>query len=255
MNRHESCHDKVLLASYLYNECSDAERRVMEEHLVECAACASEVEELRSVRSSLSQWKVPDRELGFRIVSRQDERPMPVVSRRMWTPPWWLQTAAAVLLFATAAGLAQIEVRYGSDGLVVRTGWSKPIVPAPARVSEIAPAEAPWRQDLASLEQALRSELSAASAARPTAAGPRPASQNEEGLLRRVQTLIDQSEQKQRRELAMRLTDVVRDVDIQRRADQMRVQQTFGQLEGQTGIAVRDNRELLDYLVRVSQQR
>jgi anti-sigma factor RsiW len=250
MNRHESCQDKGLLASYLYNDCSDAERRVIEEHLAECAACASELEELRSVRSSLSQWKVPDRELGFRIVSRREERPMPVVSRRMWTPPWWLQTAAAVLLFATAAGLAQIEVRYAPDGLVVRTGWSRPVVPAPARVTEIAPGEAPWRQDLAWLKQALLSP-----AAQPTAAVPRPASQNEEGLLRRVQTLIDQSEQKQRRELAMRLADVVRDVEIQRRADQMRVQQTFGQLEGQTGIAVRDNRELLDYLVRVSQQR
>ena len=88
MNRHESCHDKVLLASYLYNECSDAERRVIDEHLAECAVCASEVEELRSVRASLSQWKVPERELGFHILSQQDERPMPVVSRRTWTPPW-----------------------------------------------------------------------------------------------------------------------------------------------------------------------
>lgn len=255
MNCHESCHDKVLLASYLYNECSDVERRVIEEHLAECAACVSEVEELRSVRSSLSQWKVPERELAFRIVSQQGERPMPIVSRRMWTPPWWLQTAAAVLLFATAAGLAQIEVRYGREGLVVRTGWSKPIAPVAAPVSDSASAAAPWRQDLAALERELRSELSAASAARPTAAAPRSASQSEDGLLRRVQVLIDQSEQKQRRELAMRLVDVVRDVDIQRRADQMRVQQTFGQLEGQTGIAVRDNRELLDYLVRVSQQR
>ena len=73
--------------------------------------------------------------------------------------------------------------------------------------------------------------------------------------MRRVRTLIEQSEQKQQRELAMRLADVVRDVDIQRRADQIRVQQTFGQLEGQTGVAVKQNRELLNYLVRVSQQR
>jgi hypothetical protein len=35
----------------------------------------------------------------------------------------------------------------------------------------------------------------------------------------------------------------------------MRVQQTVGQLEGQTDVAVRQNRELLNYLVRVSQQR
>jgi hypothetical protein len=161
-----------------------------------------------------------------------------------------LQTAAAVLFFAAAAGLAQVEVRYGADGLVVRTGWGRT---APTQ-SAGTPAQAPWRQDLAALEQELRRELS--SATRPTAVVATRAPQaNEPNLLSRVRDLIEQSEQKQQRELAIRLVDVVRDADIQRRADQMRVQQTVGQLEGQTDVAVRQNRELLNYLVRVSQQR
>ena len=124
-------------------------------------------------------------------------------------------------------------------------------------------AQAAWRQDLAEVEQELRRELS--SATRQTVVdvtrapqadrGVGASAMNEDSLLRRVRELIEQSEQKQQRELALRLADVVRDVDIQRRADQIRVQQTFGQLEGQTGVAVQQNRELLNYLVRVSQQR
>lgn len=271
MNRHRLCHDKALLVSYLYNECVDAERKAVEAHLAECSDCAAELAGMRTVRGSLSQWETPERMLGVRVVSQDgevssgaaNEEPAPVTSRRMWTP-WWLQTAAAVLLVAAAAGVAQVEVRYGSDGLVVRTGWSKAAAPATVTRLMSAQAQAPWRQDLAALEEELRRELSSTS--RSTAAAGVRASEgrgagagapglSEDALLRRVRVLIEQSEQKQQRELAMRLADVVRDVDIQRRADQVRVQQTFGQLEGQTGVAVRQNRELLNYLVRVSQQR
>ena len=274
MNRHQFCNDKTLLVSYLYGECDDAERRrAFEEHLTECADCAAEVAELRDLRSSLSEWEAPERALGFRIVSEPPQLAAEVAgspttsvaSRRRWTPPWWLQTAAAVLLFAMAAGVAQVEVRYGPDGLVVRTGWSKPAAPASSTQSVNAQAQAPWRQELAALEQELRQELSSVTTRAP-AGVPRGAQTlndraeaapgiNEATLLGRVQALIEQSELKQQRELAVRLAGVVRDVDIQRRADQMRVQQTFGQLEGQTGVAVQQNRELLNYLVRVSQQR
>ena len=73
-------------------------------------------------------------------------------------------------------------------------------------------------------------------------------------MLRRVQALIEQSEQRQQRELALRLAQVVRDVDAQRRADLLRVDQNLGQLEGQTGAAAAQQRELLNYLVRVSEQ-
>lgn len=270
MNRTELCADKSLLVAYLYGECDDGARRMVEEHLATCAACAAEVVELRATRTALSEWEVPERALGFRIVSEQREAPVeaptPVRVRRSVTLPWWLQTAAAVLLFAAAAGVAQVEVRYGPDGIVVRTGWSTKVeVPSSASTSASAPADAPWRRDLTALEQQLRSDLSASSPARATAVAASSTSQDsaerglgagsEDALLRRVQALISQSEQKQQRELALRLADVVRDVDVQRRADQVRVQQTFGQLEGQTGVAVQQNRELLNYLVRVSQQK
>ena len=40
-----------------------------------------------------------------------------------FVPQWALGAAAALLLAAGVAAVANLEVRYGTDGLVVRTGW------------------------------------------------------------------------------------------------------------------------------------
>jgi anti-sigma factor RsiW len=265
---HPFCADKALLISYLYGECDEIERRDVEQHLANCPSCSAEIDHFRAVRVSLSDWRVPDRAPGVQIpvatVAAQAPG-LPAQSRR-WTPPWWLQTAAAVLLLAASAGLARVEVQYGPNGFVVRTGWRTPATVAPVTsVQAPTPTEEPWRLELAALERDLRNELSAV---RTTAAPAPAASQNvgadgadagarelnEATLLRRVQALIDQSEERQRREVAERLSGIVTEVEMQRRADLRGVQQRFGQLEGQTGIVVRQNQEMVNYLRRVSQQ-
>jgi anti-sigma factor RsiW len=265
---HQFCADKALLMSYLYGECDEVERRGVEQHLTDCSACAAEIDQLRAVRVSLSEWKVTDRAPGVRLPLPDIAETVPeqTVATRSWTPPWWLQTAAAILLLAASAGLARVEVQYGSDGFVVRTGWRTPAAAQPAPSVQVPVAtEQPWRQELAALERDLRSELRAA---RPTAVPAPTASQNigadrteagarglnEATLLQRVQALIEQSEDRQRRELAERLSGIVTEVEMQRRADLRGVQQRFGQLEGQTGIVVRQNQEVVNYLRRVSQQ-
>jgi anti-sigma factor RsiW len=265
---HEFCADKALLMSYVYGECNDLERRGVEQHLADCAACSAEIDQLRAVRVSLSEWKVPDRSPGVRlplpdVTEKTDEF---IVPSRSWTPPWWLQTAAAILLLAASAGLAKVEVQYGSEGFVVRTGWRTPASVTPATVAQTPSAtEQPWRQELAALERDLRTELGAARlTATPAPAASQPLGGqgteaegrelNEATLLRRVQALIEQSEDRQRREVAERLSGILTEVEMQRRADLRGVQQRFGQLEGQTGIVVRQNQEVVNYLRRVSQE-
>ena len=265
---HEFCADKALLMSYVYGECDDLERRGVEEHVADCAACSEELEQLRAVRVSLSEWKVPDRAPGVRLPLPEvtEHRGELISPTRSWTPPWWLQTAAAVLLLAASAGLARVEVQYGSDGFVVRTGWRTPAAVAPATpVQSPVATEQPWREELAALERDLRTEFRAArptTVQAPTASQP-PGAQgveagarqlNEATLLQRVQALIEQSEERQRREIAERLSGIVTEVEMQRRADLRGVQQRFGQLEGQTGIVVRQNQEVVNYLRRVSQE-
>ncbi len=90
--------------------------------------------------------------------------------------------------------------------------------------------------------------------------GPLPASvqrggPTNEAMLRQVRALVTESEQRQQRELALRLGQVVRDVDTQRRADLIRIEQNLGQLEGATGQTADSLREQINYLVRVSQRR
>jgi hypothetical protein len=53
--------------------------------------------------------------------------------------------------------------------------------------------------------------------------------------------MIDQSEQRQQRQLALRLSQVASEVDAQHQADLLRIQQNFGQQQ-----------EVMDYLVRTS---
>ena len=54
---------------------------------------------------------------------------------------------------------------------------------------------------------------------------------------------------------ALRTADVVRDFDAQRRVDLAQVDRAVGELQGLTGAEVAAQRQLLDYLIRVSQQR
>jgi len=82
---------------------------------------------------------------------------------------------------------------------------------------------------------------------------PASASASADEMLRRVQALIDQSESRQRRELALRLQDVMNEFDTQRQADMLRVDQNFGQLEHQTSAETAGTRALVNQLVKVSQ--
>jgi hypothetical protein len=190
----------------------------------------------------LADWTPPPVKLGFRVV--QDAP--------WWKPsgrfPVWAQAAAAVMFFAAGMALSQVDVRYREGELTVRSRSAAPVaaaVEAPmavsttARQNDIALApQASNNAELNALEQQLRSDLSGRSDAND--------------ILRRVRAMIDQSEARQQRELALRMADVIRDFDAQRRADLLQVQQNFGQLEGQTGQEVAHLRELTNYLVRTS---
>ena len=242
------CDDKDRLVAYLYGEDMPADRAAVEAHLARCAGCAAELAALRDVRTRLAEWQAPDVDLGFRVVRDDPARP----GRRWWPLPAWAQAAAAVLVLAAGAALANLDVRYGADGLRVRTGWHS---------NDSNRSSDSNDSRLADLERRLRAEFARAAAPTPAAQpvrapAPAPAARDAgEDLLRQVRALIAESERRQQRELALRLTDVVRDVDAQRRADLVRIEQNMGQIEGLTGAEALRQRQLLDYLVRVSQQR
>jgi hypothetical protein len=151
------------------------------------------------------------------------------------------------LIFAAGIGVSQLDVDYQDGALTVRTQSAAPAMPAanmrnasidlPAeRVRQNAQASTPAPIDLDQIERELRARLESSN----------PPSTDTERLLQRVRAMIDQSEQRQeartRQELALRLSQIVREVDTQHQADLLRVQQEFGQQQEAT----------MDYLVRTS---
>jgi hypothetical protein len=258
MTNHVTCEEKDALVAYLYEDGDAGERARFEAHLARCAACRAELETLRALRTGLAAWTPPERDLGFTIVSRHE----PVGGPRRWMMPAWGWAAAAALVLAASAAVANLEIRAGADGVTVRTGLWEPAntaggstaTPAAAATSQTAGDTAPWRAELTALERRLRGEFSEDRPSTALRPGPstalRPAAGSSD-LLRRVQALIAESEGRQQRELALRLMQVVRDFDRQRQTDLVQIQKGLGQIEGSAA----ENREVLNYLVRVSQQR
>ena len=81
-----------------------------------------------------------------------------------------------------------------------------------------------------------------------------PVSAADAQLLSRVRQMIDESEQRQQRELALRAAELVKDFDAQRSDDMVRVERALGQMDGTTGAEVAQQRQVLNYLMRVSQR-
>ena len=260
MNDTRYCGNTDALMSYLYEDGPAEDRRAFEAHLRECATCAGDAASLGAVRQDLAAWTPPETVLDFRIVREA----APARSRWSWmsTMPAWAQLAAASLVVGVAAGLSGLEVQYGTEGLTVRTGWGRPAETRQADAGAVAPAtaaSAPWRADLAALQEQMRSEFGSTAGSRAvtpvtTRAGASAQALSDDEFLARVRQLIAASETRTQKEMALRLAEVVRDVDAQRRADMRRVADGLGVLEGRTGAAVAQQREMMNYLLRVSQK-
>jgi Putative zinc-finger len=263
------CQDKEQLISYLYEEGGVETRAAVEAHLTTCPECREEVADLRSVRADLGRWQAPAADFTVRIA-----RDAAVGSRSWWHVPVWATSAlAAGLVLAIGAAAANLEIQVGNGALVVRTGWSKPaaapaaqttqasISPSPASATRPVPVNAGMpaadvRKALDALELKLRTDFSRMS--QSSSAGVQRVSTGGDvdrgALLSQVQSLVDESERRQQRELALRLAQVVQDFDTQRRADLVRIEHGFGQIESLTGQEAARQREITNYLVRASQR-
>jgi len=157
-------------------------------------------------------------------------------------------------VLAAAAALAHIEVRYGSEGLVVRTGWNRggsPAMPAAPDAAAAAASPVDFTQELAAVDRRLRDLEATASRTAPATqlAGTRGMSDAE--VVRTVRNILSQSETRQQRELVLRINALAREVDRQRRVDLAMMQQGLQAASGEN--ALRDNR-MFNALRLVAQQ-
>ncbi len=237
------CGDSGALVAYLYEECEPEMRKEIAGHLTQCESCSSEIDGLGWTRQRLEVWTPPMSALGFQL-------PVPAQARLPWwrAPlPAWAQAVAALLIFGV--GLSVGLTRGPADS--PRVAATQPAV-APS----VDPAS---RAELSQLEQRLKSEMAAlrttASTAVRQTAGPSDAPSND--ILKKVEELVAQSEERQRREFTLRNVELARDFEAQRRIDMASVRETVGQFQGVTGTEIRQQREAIDRInnfILVSQQ-
>src|SRR5512140_1726809 len=271
-----TCTDKDTLVAFLYDECDEATRAAVTAHVATCRACADEVRGFAHVRETLSRWAPPDRVSGFRLV-RDEVADAPATAKVIRPVRWWqaplpalARVAAAILLFAGGAALANLDVRYDKNGFTVRTGWRAPApAPAPAiqaaaadRQSAASPtpasdatpaaarADSPWRVEMAALERSLREDFRQQLAAARASGGASPvavsnvADAGDARLMKQVHALIDENYRRQQVEMAYRISLVETQI---RRTDNLRVQQPLGQLGGPP-IYAPDQRQMPNYI-------
>ena len=256
------------LVSYLYDDLGGAARAAFEGHLRGCAECRDELAAMKGVRADLLTWAPPEPDFAFRIVHEPRAAQATVLrpdvpSWRAWFTPAAGLAAAAVLVLAAAAGLARVEIHRDADGFTVRTGWSAAApaiadgevragatrardvrlsVPGPDAMSEL-------ETRVAALEAASRNGANVRNAAMLSAR-----TSNEE-MLKVVRDLLAQSEGRQKTELAIRIGQVLRDVDAQRVADLNRVQQGLGRMDASIATEAEARRELTNIILTNSKQR
>lgn len=263
--------DKEQLVSYLYDDLGDADRAAFDAHLRTCAACRDELNALRGVRADLISWTPPQPDFGFRVVREPKVLPMPARAWRAWYTPAAGLAAAAVLVLAAASAIAHVEVHRGPDGITVRTGWSA-FAPgaisasagnfgeapssqardavAPARPSGVDPAL------LAAIDRRLTAlEASARETSSVRNASTLSARASDAELFKKMRELLAQSETKQQGELALRVAQVLRDVDAQRVADLSRIQQGMANISASVSAETQNHRELTNYILASSKQK
>ena len=257
------------LVSLLYDDFESGavpSRDDLEAHVRACATCLAEFEALGGVRAQLAAWTAPDVALGFEVV--QTGRRAPLGWRQSFDA-WSARSmralpaaAAAILVLGGAMALARLDIHYDQAGLTVRTGWGHAAPSAPGSGGPATGGDtAALRQELASLRGEI-ARLGASQAATvaatsapvagdataipvsTVAGGPMTSAQGA-ALLRSFRQALDESEVRQQQNLQLRIGEVTRDFDLQRRQDLVQVEQGFGRVET-------NRQQMLDAIRRVS---
>lgn len=250
--------DKEQLVGYLYDELNATDRRAFEAHLATCAACRTEVAGLRRTRQHLTTWAPPEPEFTFHIVRGGAVTP----PARRWfgfVPRWGMAAAATVLLLAGAAAIANVELRYGPGGFVVRTGWADAAAPVSAgpAVPTPAAATAVSSEQLKAVVQALEHRLLELERAQSTQTVKASATMQAGITAPELRKILTQNEARQREETNLQLAQMWKDFSAARVSDFTRMQDVVGRAQGVTNQQLRQHRDSIEQIYRasLSQQR
>lgn len=150
------CDDRERLIGYIYDECDDAERQQIEEHLAGCLDCRQEIAGLRTVREDLLAWDVPRHATIWRPVTPE---------RVTWrtVPGWVMAAAAGLMLMSGAAGGAVAQMLLSRPEAAITQAAISPAAPpaVAVRPAPVAMGGTELDQRLAAIRAELRAELRA----------------------------------------------------------------------------------------------
>ncbi len=218
------------LIEALYGEAGPATLERVRQHVAVCGACRDEWQALTGLRRQLGTWKLPATpappRLGF-------------ATR---TQLWRLAAAAGLLLALFAGlGLSRAQLGYGPEGVALSFG---------SREAELRrllqEQEQRHEQALAALGARLAQQLPARTGA-PAEVAP--------ATLAPVRRLIEDSERRQARRVALALSEQRERLELQRRYDLARISAGLSYLDGKNGQSMARTSELMGYLLQASDQR
>ena len=255
------CGDNTALVGYLYDECEPGERAAIDAHIALCAACAAEVAALAVGATAACVLDAARGGPGLR--HRQASGPLraqgcqaePQAAPGPEPEAWGLVPPADARVGAGGCGLPDLWRRAVARRAARQHRRTRLRRRRACRDEQRRVAGRGARQPISRRSSSGCARRWPSSARRRRARPPRRRRRNNAQILAQVRALIDESEQRQQRELALRTAQVVRDFDSQRRVDLAQIQRNFGQIEGLTGAEVREQRQMLNYLMRVSEQR
>ncbi|HET9369708.1 MAG TPA: zf-HC2 domain-containing protein [Vicinamibacterales bacterium] len=123
------CDERERLIGYVYDECDESERRLIDSHLAGCGECRDEIRGLRGVREDLLAWDVPDHGSVWQPF-------VPAVAAPWYRQvPAWAMAAAASLMFVAGGlgGALTHSVLAARTQTVVAD--AAPVRPVPASIS------------------------------------------------------------------------------------------------------------------------
>jgi len=139
------CDERERLIGYVYDECGDEERGLVDEHLESCETCRDEISGLRATRQDLLAWEVPDHGSVWK----------PFVPARV--TPWYREVPA----WAMAAAAGVMVVLGVSGGAVAQALIPREATPAPAAITSTHVDDAARRAELIALERRIADSMRA----------------------------------------------------------------------------------------------
>jgi hypothetical protein len=122
-NKTPNCNMREALMSYLYDEATPEETRLVESHIKECASCSRELNEFRQLRARLQQWELTDLPVVRVNLPDPAKSFLSVFKELFALTPVWAKACGALAAAMLVLAILGTDVSIGQNGFALRMGF------------------------------------------------------------------------------------------------------------------------------------